>query len=193
VTTPGNPSAENISRGWLWAVRAATLGAMAVAAARAFWLLSYREIAALRPWVPAAMLLTALALLPYLAALLLLATGENRKRGLAVALAWGALECLAALAPYWTMLRDAVLNLLPGNHVLVHHYFAGTGFLLGKLDALAAFAVAVTAARTYSAARSERGDRRTLLWVMLFAGLYFAILRGISRAVAPVNLPGIPP
>jgi hypothetical protein len=188
-----NPSAGKISLGWLWAVRVATLAALAAAAARAIWLLGYREIAALRPWVPAAMLLAALALLPYLAALVLLATEANRKRGLALALAWGALECLAALGPYWTMVGDAVRNLRPGHHALVHHYFAGTGFLLGKLDAAAAFAVAVTAARTYSAATREGKDRRMLLWGLVFAGIYFLLLRGISRALVPVNLPGIPP
>jgi hypothetical protein len=193
VTATENPSAGKISPGWLWAVRVATLAAIAAAAARAIRLLGYRELPALRPWVPAAILLAAFALLPYLAALVLLATEANRKRGLALAVAWGALECLAALRPYWTMLGDAVRNLMPGQHALVHHYFAGTGFLLGKLDAAAAFAVAVTAARTYFAAKREGENRRTLLWGFVFAGIYFLLLRGISRTLVPVNLPGIPP
>jgi hypothetical protein len=193
MTEAADPAAAGMPRGWLWAVRLAALAAIALVVARAVWLLGYRQIASLRPWVLPAVLLDALALLPYLAVLLLLARAENRKRGLALAMAWGALACAAALAPYWPALRDILRNLLPGRHAIVHHYFAGTRFLLDRLDALAGLALVVLAARTWAARARARDDFRMVLWGISFAVLYFALLRLLVRMLIPGNLPGILP
>jgi hypothetical protein len=186
-------AAGGIGRGWLWAVRAAALFAAALVIVRAAWLASFRQIASLRPWIPPAILVDALALLPYVTVLLLLARGENRKRGLALAMAWGALDCAAALTPYWIALRDAIRNLLPGAHAIVHHSFVGPGLVLDRLDALAGFAVAVIAARTWASRERAREDRRIFFWGILFAAFYFAILRLLAPLVIPGNLPGILP
>ncbi len=192
MTEAAAPAARP-SRGWLWAVRGAALAAIALVLARAGWLLGYRQMASLRPWVPPAILLDALALLPYLAVLLLLARAENRKRGLALAIAWGALAGIAALAPYRAVLCDWVRNLLPGQHAIVHHYFAGPRFLLDRLDALAAFALAAIAARAWAASERAKEDRRTFLWGILFAAFYFGVVRLLTRIVPPGRLPGILP
>ncbi len=192
MTEAAGPAARP-SRGWLWAVRGAALAAIALVLARAGWLLGYRQMASLSPWVPPAILLDALALLPDLAVLLLLARKENCKRGLALATAWGALACAAALAPYRAVFGDILRNLLPGQRAIVHHYFAGTRYLLDRLDALAGFALAVTAARVWAARERAREDPRLLLWGISFAVLYFALVRLLVRILIPGNFPGILP
>ena len=176
---------------WRWVAIGTAIALAAIEARRLVTLIGWeRAYPYARDFLPAAIATAVMTLAAYLLILELILTRRNRKWGLALGIAWGAIASGTSLwiwlGPYAKNLWHSLAYRLGLSKTLVHYGIVGWSSIhaaiwLGVL----ALVLVLSAAKAFLDSPRERLDRGIVLASLFYAAFYFLAIGIVARLVTP--------
>jgi hypothetical protein len=143
-----------------------------------------------RDFLPAAIATAVMTLAAYLLILELILTRRNRKWGLALGIAWGAIAAGTSLwiwlGPYAKNLWHLLAYRLGLSKTLVHYGIVGWSSIHAAIWLVVLASVLVlSAAKAFIDSPRERLDRGIVLASLFYAAFYFLAIGIVARFVTP--------
>lgn len=158
---------------WLWAARVVLIFWSAVEFRQLLQLIGWeRTLPYARDFLPAAIAMQTLQLAALVGILLLLVVGRQKRWGLALGLAWGAMAAGAWLWPHFSNGLHWLVWRLGGSPVLIHRTLSGATLSRIRFRALSGVLLALCCGRAFVLQPRGRLDPAILAVSVFYVSLY---------------------